>query len=170
MSRNDLAEPEEPLSAVDEPTSLEARMAARGEELDDLRIEIFEVPRWEQMLAVELRMLSWKRLRKVVEKHRRQTVDLRDLYTAADQILLATVGFYEVNDGNRTPAPNMSWTKAYQAWKRTSDVTPRQALLGLVGDVQTIVLWNDWQEWMKGSRPDVDRELQEDFPVIPQRS
>jgi hypothetical protein len=150
--------------------SLEARMQERQEKLAHLSTEIFPVPRWEDMLAVELRLVGWKRLNAIIDKHEnvRDTGSQR-LYVAVDQLVLATVGFHEVKPGvdgdELTPKEDATWVKLARAAnpKLPDSITPRQALIALVGDTQAIFLWNEWLGWARGARPKVDDQLERDF-------
>jgi len=150
--------------------SLRARMQARRDELDSIRSHVFEVPRWEDVLAVELRLISLKRQIGVIEKHEKvRDTATKLLYTAADQLLLCTVGFYEVTESEdgeqrREPLEDMTWVKlALNLHPEADTLTPRQALIAVVGAEQILPLTNDWMEWMRGARPEQDREMRKDF-------
>src|SRR5215212_4209172 len=86
--------------------SLQERLQRRAKELEDTVSTIFPIPNWDDILAVELRLVGWEALRKIVTKHERHAVPaIRELYTAADQLLVGTVRFFEVdeNTSRRTP-------------------------------------------------------------------
>jgi hypothetical protein len=149
--------------------SLEARMRARREEVESLVSEKFPLPRYETMVAVELRFQGYERQRAMFERNKRQrTVALKELYTACDQILGATQAFYELagaddEEGKRTEHSWYSLAQGVLGDKFNDESTPRQAMLALIGAEQVPTLWNDWQEWMSGQRMDVDREVERDF-------
>ncbi len=149
--------------------SLEARMRARREEVEALVSEKFPLPRYETIIAVELRFQGYERQRLMFERNKRQrSVALKELYTACDQILAATLGFYELagaedEEGTHTDHSWYSLAKGVLGDKFRDDATPRQAMLALIGAEQVPTLWNDWQEWMSGQRMDVDREMETDF-------
>lgn len=152
--------------------SLAARVKARSEEIERTISEIFPIPAWEDILAVELRLVGWESLRRVVTKHERQRVEaMKELYTAADQLLLGTSGFYEVlpdtqeGENRYRSAGDHSWTSlARDTGKALPDsLTPRQALIALIGDTNVLVLWKDWQDWMSSRRGGVDTEVARDF-------
>jgi len=149
--------------------SLESRMRARRDEVEALVSEKFPLPRYEQMVAVELRFQGYERQRSMFERNKRQrSVALKELYTACDQILAATLGFYELasaddTEGRRTEHSWYSLAQGVLGEKFNDESTPRQAMLALIGAEQVPTLWNDWQEWMSGQRMDVDREVETDF-------
>lgn len=151
-----------------EPTggSLAARMKRRGKELENQRTEVFEIPGWEEILAVELRMLGYEESRKIgrrLSKIRNES--LQELYSYVDQIVAATEGFYEVDGDRRTPVDKtwMDLARAGAPHKLPEDLTPRMAVISLVGDRRVAYLFNDWEEWMRGERPEVDEEVVRDF-------
>lgn len=148
-----------------EAGSLAQRMEARAGELERTVSAIFPIPTWEDILAVELRLVGWEALRRIVTKHDRHRVEaIKELYTAADQILLGTEAFYEVKEDGRERIES-SWVDLARATGRKlpAELTPRQALIALVGDTNVAILWRDWQEWMTTRRPEVDEELAQDF-------
>jgi hypothetical protein len=166
---------EELLAAKVKAGSLEERMQARSEELEHLTTEVFDVPRWEGMLAVELKALGWKRLVDVVGKN----AQIRDtssqlLYSSADQLLAATVGFYEVEEGDdgrrETSVPDATWNTLACNAGASDELTPRQALIYVVGDVQTPALATEWATWAASARPRISAEVTRDFVKIGPRS
>jgi hypothetical protein len=147
------------------PGSLAERMAHRAGELEQTVSAIFPIPTWEEVLAVELRLVGWESLRRVAQKHERQRVDaIKELYVAADQILVATEGFFEIAESQRTRIES-TWQELARLTGRKlpEDLTPRRALISLVGDTNVAILWADWQQWMTTRRPDVDEEVGKDF-------
>lgn len=148
-----------------QPGSLAERMQQRSTELERTVSAIFPIPTWEDILAVELRLVGWEALRRVVTKHERHRVDaIKELYTAADQILLGTEAFYEIKDSDRERVET-SWQDLARATGRhlPADLSPRQALIALVGDTNVAILWKDWQEWMATRRPEIDEDVAKDF-------
>ena len=150
-----------------EPGSLASRIERRAKELESARSEKFPVPNWDDMLAVELRLVSWDALRKIVAKHERQRVPaLQELYTAADQILAGTEAFYEIDpETNEYTQVEQNWISLAKATGKAlpDSLTPRQAMIALVGDTNILILWKDWQDWMATRRPEVGDEAKEDF-------
>lgn len=168
----DVEEQEQELEASGYPKreegSLAARMQQRQHELETLHSDVFPVPGWEEFLAVELRLVGWEALRKVVSKHDRQrSPALKELYVAADQMLLATEGFFEVSEGarDRRIEDNGNWIALARATGKElpDSLTPRQAMISLMGDTNVLVLYQDWTEWMSTRRTDLEREVAEDF-------
>ena len=155
-----------------EPGSLQQRLQQRSKELEHTVSAVFPIPTLDDILAVELRLVGWEALRKIVQKHERQQVPaIRELYVAADQLLTGTIGFYELLEaGGENGAPRRR--KADHTWQDLAratgkalpeDLTPRRALIALVGDTNVAILWQQWQEWMTTRRPEVDEEVAKDF-------
>lgn len=151
--------------------SLQSRMQAKRNEAEGRHSELFAVPNWEDMIEVELRMLGWERLRKIAHRHRKvRNEALQELYVCADQIIWATEGFVEVDGDKRTPV-QQDWVSLARAGEGARGVMPlgpestvRQALIALVAhDTRIMALWQEWQDWMKSSRPEMDEELVSDF-------
>lgn len=147
--------------------SLKARMGRRGRELESQRSEVFEVPGYDEIIAVELRMLGYEESRKIGQRVARHTreVAMQELYAFCDQILAATEGFFEV-DGDRRVPIDATWTSLARdasPVKLPEELTPRQALISLVGDRRVAYLFTAWEEWMRGERSDVDEEVVRDF-------
>jgi hypothetical protein len=150
--------------------SLEARMAQRAKQIEEQTSDIFPVPLWEDMLAVELRFVGWTTgLRKIVERHKKvRDPAVNELYIAADQVLLATEGFYMVSEGPkgevRTKA-NTTWVQLARATgkKLPDNLSARQAMVALMGDTNVLFLWNTWQDWMRSERGTLEEEVVQDF-------
>jgi hypothetical protein len=165
LSDERTAEEGDPRHTTGIGASLGDRMAARARELDDQATERIPLPGYVDMLELELRSLGWDTVRRVTSRHeRRRDPAIRDLYTAADMLLAATVAFHEVGgvplqsgwvDLARNVRPNLP-----------EDVTPRQAVLSLLRADRTtavIDLWNEWSEWNNAARVTLGEELDEDF-------
>jgi hypothetical protein len=151
--------------------SLRDRMRVRAQDMDASRTERFPVPGWAHVLEVEFSTLGWGSVRRVTERHvRLRDPATRELYTAADTLLAATVGFWEVDDsGNRAPVET-SWVNLVRGVNERfpENGTPRQALLALLlADRTTRVmdLWGDWNDWNNAERTTVGEELGEDFEM-----
>lgn len=161
----------EDLTDAEEPTtgSLQDRMQERRSSLEQITTEVFDVPRWSDILAVELKYLGYKTMRSIAQKHQRvKDPTVSEMRVAADHLLRATVGFYEVKGEKKVPAEGMTWLSlARSVIKLPEDASPRVALVGLVGDTQTVFLWQEWQEWMKGERVRIDTEVGRDFQTTP---
>lgn len=153
--------------------SLEARMAARAEEAEADVTEKWAVPgKFSDIIAVELRMLGWKTLRGIGKRHaKNRDQTLQELYVACDQIIAATVAFHEIvvdAEGAETykELPGETWMSLARRGIKLlpQDLTPRQAMLALIKpDTLVPLLLQEWMEWMKDRRPDVDREVGSDF-------
>lgn len=151
--------------------SLQARMQARAKELQDQKTEIFDVPGFEGILSVEFRMLSFETSRKIgMDNERVRSPAMRDLYTMADQLVRATEGFYEeMPDGSRRRIQHDWVSLAYGGLDRPlpQNLTPRQALLAVVGDRRVPVLANQWEEWQLGERRGINDAVVSDFGTTP---
>jgi hypothetical protein len=150
------------------PGSLEARVAERRKKLESQTTAMFEVPGYEDLFQVELQMIGWKRLRSIAAGHERVRDDAqRELRTAADHLLAATVGFHAVVDdeGTTEPAEDASWRKIASAADPSIDgsVPTRALLTRFLGESPTIFLWTEWQEWMKTGASKLERDLEKDF-------
>lgn len=146
--------------------SLASRMEHRAQEIESAVTEIFPIPMWEDILAVELSLVGWERLRKMVAKHNRQRNEaIRELYVAADQLLAATVAFYEVGEDNAQTPVEQTWITLARATGKplSDDLTPRQAVIALMGDTNVLVLWKEWQDWQSSRRGETDEEVAKDF-------
>lgn len=158
----------EPVADTPEGGSLEARMKRHAAEVAGQSTEIFEIPGWSEILAVELRLLTYDESTKITTRLERtvRDVGLRRLYFAVDQIVAATEGFYEVNDGERTPIDRtwMDLARAAATHKLPEDLTPRMAVISLVGDRRVVTpLYAEFEGWMSGERPAMEEEVVRDF-------
>ena len=102
------------------------------------------------------------------EKNKRQVMSMRELYTACDQILDATLGFYELKGPEDTEGTKLSYdwlSLAHGVLKDDlrDDATERQALIALVSPEMIPQLYSDWMEWMRGEQTTVDGEVARDF-------
>lgn len=149
--------------------SLASRMETRAREIESVYSWVFPIPAWEDMLGVELRLVGWEKLRRIVTKHERQRVPaLQELYTAADQLIEATEGFYELEEDRKTPVQE-TWVTLARATGRNlpDNLTLRQALISLMGDTNVLILWKEWQDWMSSRRSDAEEEVSKDFGTTP---
>jgi hypothetical protein len=162
-----------PPEAVEEPQtrddSLSGRMKQRAEQLSAQKTEIFDVPGFEGIVAVEFRMLSYERSRKIGQANDKvRSVAMRELYNMADQLVIATERFYEVMpDGTRKPV-NHDWVSLARGGldrPLPAGLTPRQALLAVVGDRRVSFLYGEWEDWQRGERTEIDSEVVRDFEV-----
>lgn len=146
--------------------SLDNRMGRRAEALAVQQTEWFPIPGWEDMLEVELRSLGYKTMSAI--QHANQKVrdpGTQELYNMADQLLRATEGFREVPeddpDGERIPLLD-DWTSLAARLGR-QNLSPRQALLVIVDEKRIHFLVQEWAQWARSVRADIDKETAEDF-------
>jgi hypothetical protein len=145
--------------------SLGDRMKARASELEKQQAD-FPIPGYDDVLEVELRALGYQTIRRVQRKNEKiRDPTVQELYTLADQLLTATQGFREVFPDDREPQEiDDTWvTLAKRLPNCPEDVTPRQAILKVIGDKRLAFLVQDWSEWARTVRSDVDEEVVADF-------
>lgn len=144
--------------------ALSERMAHRAKELEEQQTEWFPVPGWEDMIEVELKALGYRTIRASIERNKRiRDVGLRELYSLCDQIAKATVSFREV-DGEKTKPVDDDWVKLARRLPDAPDeIDTRKAILFLVGEKRLHFLIEEWGNWARSVRHDVDREVAADF-------
>lgn len=172
MGHTDVTDPgfvdvQEPMLPERPPVSLAERMAAKRDRKERQQTEIFPVPGWGEMLAVELRALGTKKQDRLGSQHEAHPdPNERVQLTMADHIVNATVKFYEVNaEGDRRELePTFSWLTAAKGPYPDMDpsTTSRSALRLLIED-HLKWLWAAWQQWMQNRGAETDQELQRDF-------
>jgi hypothetical protein len=148
--------------------SLLERMRAQRERMQEQRSEKFPVPGWGTFVHVELRPLGWDAMRKIMDRHARiRDTATREVYVAADQLVAATVRFWEVDpDGDPSKETLADWTSLAKgvADNFPEDGSVRMAVLALIKPSSNVIfLWNDWVEWSGAEGEDIDLELAEDF-------
>lgn len=159
----DTVEPLNPIAANGD--SLSARMRRRAHELETQITEVFPIPGWEDLIGVEMRSLSYQTQRHIEDRNVRvRETSTRELYTMADKLVTATEGLYELS-GNEKRALDDTWqTLARRAFKSLPEtLTPRQALLKIVGDDRLAYLFSEWLEWGRSVRPGIDQDVTRDF-------
>jgi hypothetical protein len=148
-------------------SGLAGRMAERAEYLETRKAEWFGVPGHDDFLEVELKTIGFKTQSKIAHRHERlRQEQLRELNTVSDMILTATLQFREILPGGETyrELPHHTWvTLAQMKPNCPKDVTPRQALLFIVGDDRILPFAHEYQSWMSTVRVDVDEEVVRDF-------
>ena len=149
--------------------AFEQRMQDVRRQREQRTAEMFDVPGFEGIVKVELQVLGYRKMTDIGMGHVRQRDDaLRALYTAADQLLAATVGFHKVQpDGTLEPAEGMTWTMLAQAYDPALNATvrPRAALIRVLDDGKGVTeLHGEWYGWNTRGNERVDGELTEDFP------
>jgi hypothetical protein len=118
---------------------LAARMKLRREQLQKQHSKVFDIPGWEGILAVELEVMDYQTSRKISRRHEKQRDPaIQELYTAAEQLIQATVRFHEVDaQTGKLKDTDGTWkTFAQLAAQGTGDRLPedlssRQALIFL---------------------------------------
>lgn len=146
--------------------SLADRMRSRREFLDRQHTIKLALPGYEGVLKVELKTVDWATLRKIAILHE----DIEDrvtqeLYQGADEVLRATVQFYEVQpDESEIPLPGETYiTLAHRIGRAEGSTTPRQAILALLRDMDLMLLCNAWRQWNAMIRDEVMEALKQDF-------
>lgn len=144
--------------------SLSSRMANRHEQLAKNTTEVFPIPGWEDMLAVELRVLPYSTIRKVGQRNEKIRDEvLQELYSIADQLVIATEGFYELDGEQRIPLDDDWVSLAKRLPDCPDEATARQAILFLVGEQRIHFLASEWLEWARNTHGDIEKEVSQDF-------
>ena len=148
------------------PGSLRARMRARAEELEARTTEIFPVPLWDAVLAVELKVISWAKTEEIIEKHQRVTSQM--LSTAAAEILAATVGFWEIKEEGELERIEdaTTWRQIANdlAGKMISENVPdRVAVIAVASDQGAIALNALYRQWLGGANVGISDQVRRDF-------
>lgn len=162
------AQQQQVAAAIPTPGSLEQRVAERREKLEQKTTELFDVPGYEGVFQVELRLLGGKRQFGIVEALERVHDDYRKALSAAtDMILASTVGIHAIVDdeGTTALAEGMTWLRLAQAAdkKLGPEVKSRAALIRLLGENGVLDLAGEWRMWMRNRGTKVDRDLERDF-------
>lgn len=153
---------------VDQPVSLSERMAARQDVLQKTTTEWFPIPGYEGVLEVELRALGYTTVRGIMKRNEKVREDAtRELYTLADQMVMATEGFQEIVPGQPAkPLEGEDWISLARRLPNAPDqMTPRQAVLFLVGERRIVYLVTDWTTWGRSVATDVEAEVVSDFDM-----
>jgi hypothetical protein len=152
------------------PMSLKERMARRRDELASRTTELFPVPRYDELLAVELRAIPWEDSEHFAERHQRAAKRML-LNTAADEIVSATIAFHEIKEDGTTEVITDA--------ERWSDVCSRLldqelppappstqeriSLLTLCTDQGVITLNAVYRRWLGGANTGIGEEVKRDF-------
>jgi hypothetical protein len=149
--------------------SFESRMQERRRQREQRTSEVFDVPGFEDLFKVEMKVLGYKRLADLALPHSRVRDDsLRQLYISADQVIAATVGFHKImEDGSLREAEGATWMDMAKAFDPSLDgtVKPRAALIRLLDGTGVLELSNDWYTWNARGNVQVDKDLGADFRV-----
>lgn len=164
-SMEDIDLEEDAVERVLSSDSLSARMARRQSELAQETTEKFPVPGWEDLFLVEFRVLEYTTVRRIAHRNGKiRDETIQELYNMADQLTWATVGFHEVLRGEETRELPDTWESMAKRLPDCPDeITPRRAVLFLVGEKRIHFLHIDWLEWAKTYRPELDQEVARDF-------
>lgn len=159
----------EPSEHVDGDSPLQARIAQRRKVLQSQRTLTIDVPGYEGILMAEYRVLPWQTIRKNVDRHQRQRDEgLRELYIAADGLMMACENLYEIKPPNDTKvALDVVWGIA-AANKLGIELEPgttaRQALLAIFEvDSRIVGHYSELVSWQQGENQELDEELARDF-------
>lgn len=145
--------------------SLEDRMRQARTVLDAQQTTKLDVPGYEGVLKVECRTLDWTTLRRIAIRNENEPDQVtRELYSAAGEILSATMGFYEVLEDGTDRRVDHTWLSlAQRIGRATNESTPRQALFGLLREIDLMLLSDSWRVWNVTARQKVEEDLKRDF-------
>jgi hypothetical protein len=152
--------------------SLRERMAGRTEEVQRQYTKVWPIPGWEDKVAVELRMLSYRETRMIYKIAEREKDEITgELYGIADQIIRATEGFHLVGeDGETEPIAGATWMDVARSMPGANlpeDLTPRQALFAVISDRTLALFFAEWEGWQRRGGRDVGEEVMRDFERTP---
>ena len=153
--------------------SLRARMQSRTEDAQRKYTKIWPIPGWEDRVAVELRMLSYRETRMIYKRLEKTEKDeiTAELYGVADQIVMATEGFHIVTDtGTFEPITGASWIDVARSMPGANlpeDLTPRKAILAVVGDRTLALFFAEFEAWLRAGGREVGDEVMRDFGTTP---
>ena len=172
MSSEEFEGPQSPVGPAQNGAmgSLAQRMQKRRKEREARTTAAFEVPGFEDIFKVELQVLGFTQISDIAMSHQRQRNDsLRNLYTAADMVLAATVGFWGVvgEDGELEAIEDADWVSLarLQYPELEAAARPRVALIRLLEGRGVVELANEWDEWNTRGNASVDQELRQDLSV-----
>jgi hypothetical protein len=146
--------------------SLADRIKQRREALENQTTTVLELPGYEDMLAVEFRLLGWQLQRKIAERHVRiKDKAIRELYTAADTLLTAQIGTYEITESGEQKPISDDWFGlcARAGISLRDDTTLRQAMIALLTDSGVTSLVIEWNEWAENRGKDVGDDVVRGF-------
>jgi len=144
--------------------SLAARLRRRGEQLSHELTTIIPIPGWDDILSVELRALPYQTIRGIQKRNVRMPDEaVRELYNYADELVAATVAFYEDGEDGRRRLDGETWSSLARAAfdDLPDDLRPRQAIIKLVGDTRLHFLAGTWVNWAESF--DIEEETTRDF-------
>lgn len=152
--------------------SLRARMAEHTESVTRRHTKVWPVPGWEDRVAVELRMLTYRETRMIYKRLERERDEITsELYGVADQIILATEGFHLVDEhGETEPINGATWMDVARSIPDANlpeDLTPRQALLAVVPDTALNWFYVEYSRWQRAGGREVGEEVMRDFKMTP---
>jgi hypothetical protein len=144
--------------------SLKARMEARAEALQQEQTEKFEIPGYEGLVAVELRRLPFRTIKRIQQTNMKVKDEAtRDLYNIADQIARATVSFHEVK-GDDFEEIELDWVGMAHLLPHSDGIdTPRKAILFLIPETRIHFFAGQFTTWAGAGQPEEDEEVRRDF-------
>jgi hypothetical protein len=131
---------------------------------------VIEVAGYEGILAVEYRGLDWSEARKLANRNERVGEDIRELYSAADQMITASVNAYDVGVEPKREL-GFGWgieLAKHLGVERADELTARQAVLACFPGRYQFKLAqhaNELGDWFLGNMTDTDSWQAQDFPV-----
>jgi hypothetical protein len=155
-------------------SSLKGRMEARAAELANRKTEVFPIPRYDSVIAVELKAISWEKTQEIIERHSR--VGTRQtLNASADEIVFSTVAFHELKpDGSLELVEDVhSWSEVTQALLGISppegpyNTRERVCMLSLVSDQGVMALSAQFRQWLGGVSSGISEAVRQDFSTTP---
>lgn len=157
------------VSANGPSPSLAARASHRREMLLEQHSIVLEVPGYEGVLAVEYRAVGYPESKRIHERLRRIRDEAeRELYVAADHLLVASTNSFEMSEhGSRELGHGWGLELARELGIEIGEgMSARQAVLACFPREQLLLthFYVDYSEWLSGATLEVDSEQARDFP------
>jgi hypothetical protein len=146
--------------------SLAGRMEGRATELAKQTNAWFPIPGYEDMLEVAFTPLGYQTMHRIQTRNARKIRDesLATLYNLADQLVVATDGFREVQGEKKIPLDGETWVSLAERLPGCPErPTARQAVLFLIGDSALPFLVQEYGDWARQRRQDNEEEVVRDF-------
>lgn len=155
--------------------SFKERLHARHEELAKQTTELFAVPRYEDVVMVELRVIKAQESEEITRRLTRGgRIDINMTTQQAQEIVEATVGFHAVldyDDEGRAivePVEDASWKSIAEGLvDLPAEAGQRPAMVALCGSVNVQTLWGMWRAWLMGKDVGIRQEVVRDFTRTP---
>src|SRR5947209_10935318 len=163
MSEQTLQEPFEPQRVDDEgvndhaaavtAVSLEERMAIAEKAKTLASSEKSPIPGWASFCWVELKVINNDAQQAAIDKCERiRPARLQNLYIAAETLLTATAGFWEVKGDEQYEPYETSWSKIAAVVHGMKESAPREAIIRVVGNEDRLTFYGGYLQGLGTAR------------------